>query len=76
MVNVPVPDINLYKSMTISVAVIHETGIQTNFTQLNFLTGKNHNEIAKSEIREPSKISNVKNMFVISVKTKISTKYT
>jgi hypothetical protein len=55
MVNVPVPDINLYKSMTISVAVIHETGIQTNFTQLNFLTGKNHNEIAKSEIENLQK---------------------
>jgi hypothetical protein len=55
MVNVPVPDINLYKSMTISVAVIHETGIQTNFTQLNFPTGKNHNEIAKSEIENLQK---------------------
>jgi hypothetical protein len=47
--------------MTISVAVIHETGIQTNFTQLNFLTGKNHDEIAKSEIENLQKfINNVK----------------
>jgi hypothetical protein len=59
MVNVT--DINLYKSMIISVAVIHETGIQTNFTQLNFLTGKNHDEIAKSEIENLQKfINNVK----------------
>lgn len=75
MVKIIVRDINAYnKSMIISIQVIQETSIQTNSIHLK--SGKKHDGMTKSEIENLQKfINNVKNILIVTMKTKIITRY-